>query len=597
MIFSLPHSRSLVILLSMLCHHLYSSEQIKISESFPYEDEEASKAFPPDSHKLYKGFHSFGVYSQINLDQIHQWLAEAEDFLTHHSIKMRTEKASKMEQAGRHKEEKVGKKEKEGKEQENEKNRAENNNIVLAAISFFLDRKGVEQWVSFQVSELAEYNDLLLDLQGNDSFCFRVFQSTRDLRFVSSPTEKKYARCSFDTTVLELADLREHVEKTVFEGNNPSKGLFEVVQNDYRSCEKELRDRWQEYFAESNRFKEGLEKAQQEVADLLSLKGVDIKDLAEYRKKTTEDHEKWGLSRRVHKLVDLNSLEKAEGQITKTTDSLLTHFWHSEQRLINFLLKDGFLNKVSQYLRLGNEQPKIRKVIIHVHSLRNFCPICFFSLLKVCGPGGHLREKVKKALNVRDESARFLIISGSFQVFHKTKLKQLQELPNSSVVETPYWSPYSVESFDMKFNDNCPRDFIIKRVVVRHNESKEVHGILSDLSRSSDYESKLEEESARTVATPEELQKVRNEPQFVLDEASDVKLSQDQVKRLPEIEEKEVKEQKAYNPGNSNPSQFSGRGWREILEIEWKELVEKAKANTNNSSSAPSNSEDISVLF
>ncbi len=185
--------------------------------------------------------------------------------------------------------------------------------------------------------------------------------------------------------------------------------------------------------------------------------GKEKRDQAKKEKKRSA-HEKISSSNQAEKLA------KEEKQLRGKIQEIYSNFWHSEQRLIYFLLNTSdFWDRVRGKILAMNG--KVMGVFLHLHSRKNFCETCRHTLAGVMQPNGALRNKLFMALEKELVSDAFFTLLGSFRVHYNNDYKDV----HNSKRKICLWAPYIVVDEDLivahvdKTLLNVPA-FFVKRI-------------------------------------------------------------------------------------------------------------------------------------
>lgn len=152
-------------------------------------------------------------------------------------------------------------------------------------------------------------------------------------------------------------------------------------------------------------------------------------------------------------------IKKAEKEFNQAVINLLHPFWHSEQRLISFLLNEssnGFWDSFSDEIEEGE---KIVEVFLHIHSHYNMCPVCRRTLFQVSEKDSILWEHLRSKFNIETDF-NFKIL-GSFRTHYKVKEK---------------WVPHIISRLrideEKNINDNTCTNFYLKKIMTGDEEDE-----------------------------------------------------------------------------------------------------------------------------
>jgi hypothetical protein len=362
--------------------------------------------------EAYIGLKKLGNYLDCDLDAVHKKLASYEEKLTKHLSKG-----------------------------ENGKERT--TNIALGAITIIFKPEKEEDMsknVTFYIGNIAERN-YFDTLDGNEHVEteLSIFDSDYNTNEYTKvyENEKSEGKCLFSFKNIPVVN-EENGDRTILRFQDRDSAVIGVdkidqyftgnegIWND-NTFNKTYHDKEKKFQKELIEFKKGAIGIKKNISETLSdiykitkkieelgnkfssnetieevekirpfmfLKDItianDLKNLTNYLAPVSK-------GKTVHKKVE--SLEK---DFRDSISEYYGKFWHSEQRLAYYLLKSDM--DTSNFFGLVKEQipaEKIASIFLHVHSCRNFCERCRYTLARLTE---HLRDDyIGKVFNEDDE--------------------------------------------------------------------------------------------------------------------------------------------------------------------------------------------------
>lgn len=416
------------------------------------------KIIPDDD--ICASFHKLGSFTNIDLDDLHLKLAKEENNITKELIERGSNKT---------------------------------NNVAIATITLWLEHKdGSSETKIFPVglpSKVLEEN--------HESIRRKVFESAFTLN--ATKGRKLNTRYNFDSKLIEIPDLLSHINSIW--GKETNKKASWEPKDDLTDWEK--RKIWEQFIKFQEKIVPSNDKLKKEVTSAaLCINSFPslapfINNFAFLLDKEEKNSKSKDYSFNQAEIVkgnifrgtidnDIDLLLERSKILTTTLESFQTslnstrqeitklynYFWHSEQRLIHFLVSNQsrtYWEEIKEYLTDFEDLPSIKGAILHIHSRNNFCQTCRHSLVRVCHKGdGILYNKLQEQFrkwNITPKNSFFLKICGSFRVMYKASL------PNDKSI---YWMSYNVrlQSFkDAGFYIKQP--LILKRVLLNSWDEKE----------------------------------------------------------------------------------------------------------------------------